>query len=153
VEDDFTGEARLAAIKLLARREHATLELRRKLIAKGFSADVAASVLTALGEEGYLSDERYAETYIRARTERGYGPVRICAELRERGISDDLIGRGLDEWDEQWIENAERARRKRFGKSIPSDWKERTRQARFLQYRGFSSEHIRRLFCLDGDAG
>jgi regulatory protein len=38
---------------------------------------------------------------------------------------------------------AREARRKRFGSAGPADFRERARQGRFLQYRGFSSEQIR----------
>jgi regulatory protein len=40
-------------------------------------------------------------------------------------------------------------RRKRFGDEPPQDYKERARQSRFLQYRGFTSDQIRQV--LDGD--
>ena len=44
---------------------------------------------------------------------------------------------------------ARAARRRKFGPEIPKDRKERSRQARFLQYRGFSTDHIRAV--LEGD--
>jgi recombination protein RecA len=42
-------------------------------------------------------------------------------------------------------------RTRRFGADLPAEWKERARQARFLQYRGFSSDHIRSAFGPDFD--
>ena len=44
---------------------------------------------------------------------------------------------------EDWAAIAREVRRKRFGVSPPGDYRERARQARFLQYRGFSAEQIR----------
>lgn len=135
-------------MRLLARREHAVHELQSKLEGRGYEHTLVAQVLEQLLRERLLSDERFTEGYVHYRGSRGRGPVRIRAELRERGVSDELIGRYLDPADRTWLEQAEAARRKRFGKTLPREWSERGRQARFLQYRGFSSEQIRSL--LDG---
>jgi regulatory protein len=64
-------------------------------------------------------------------------------ELRERGVADTDIDEALATADEDWVVVAREARRKRFGAAGPSDFGERARQGRFLQYRGFSSEQIR----------
>jgi regulatory protein len=53
------------------------------------------------------------------------------------------IEAGLDAAGEDWVAVAREARRRRFGVSPPGDYPERARQARFLQYRGFSHEQIR----------
>ena len=42
-----------------------------------------------------------------------------------------------------FVSLARAARARKFGSELPKDWKERSRQARFLQYRGFSTDHIR----------
>jgi regulatory protein len=42
-----------------------------------------------------------------------------------------------------FVSLARAARARKFGPDLPKDWKERSRQARFLQYRGFSTDHIR----------
>ena len=74
---------------------------------------------------------------------RGHGPLRIRMDLRERGVADTDIDEALDTADEDWVAVAREARRKRFGAAGPADFRERARQGRFLQYRGFSSEQIR----------
>jgi regulatory protein len=79
---------------------------------------------------------------------RGYGPQRIQAELRERGVDDKIQALYLDAGDCQWLEQVAQVRRKRFGETPPDDYKERARQARFLQYRGFTADQIREV--LDG---
>jgi regulatory protein len=73
---------------------------------------------------------------------RGQGPVRIRAELAQRGIDDEEAARLLRDAGVDWIESARAARRKRFGPARPVDYKERARQARFLQQRGFDSGQI-----------
>ncbi len=130
-------------MNLLARREHSTRELRDKLLARGFEDDEITPALQALSREGLLSDERFAESFIHSRLERGSGPVKIRAELRQRGVADEIIANWLDERDRAWLERAEAVRRKKFGSTLPVDYKEKARQARFLQYRGFSAEQTR----------
>ena len=132
-------------MNLLARREHSTQELRDKLLARGFEDDEITPALQTLSREGLLSDERFTESFVHSRVERGSGPVKIRAELRQRGVADEIITNWLDERDRVWLERAESVRCKKFGSALPVDYKEKARQARFLQYRGFSAEHTRQV--------
>ncbi len=136
------GAVRAAAISLLARRDFAQLELREKLTARGFDADSVASVLAELAGEHLLDDERYAQNYVSFHARRGHGPVRIAADLRQLGLPGELIEGALASGPD-WHEQALRARVAKFGAKPPASWPEKARQARFLQYRGFSSDHIR----------
>ena len=136
---------RATAMNLLARREHSTQELRGKLLTRGFEDDEIVPALQTLSREGLLSDERFTESFIHSRMERGSGPVKIRAELRQRGVADEIISDWLDERDRMWLERAETVRCKKFGSALPVDYKEKARQARFLQYRGFSAEHTRQV--------
>ena len=130
---------------LLARREHGTAELRSKLLARGHDPAEVDPALEALSREGLLSDERFVEAFVHGRIERGQGPVRIRAELRQRGVPDALIDAWLDERDPAWLERAEAVRRRKFGADPPADYREQARQGRFLQYRGFTAEQTRRV--------
>jgi regulatory protein len=136
------------ALRLLARREHSEFELRHKLIGRHFSDSIVESVVMQLVDEGLLSDQRFAEVYARSRFERGYGPLRIRAELRERGVSGDLAEQMLAGLSQCWVESAGRQRSKRFGRHFPNDYRERTKQMRFLQQRGFSSDQIQAVFAV-----
>jgi len=132
------------------------VELQRKISAywqkknpDDVVADVLAEVLEKLQTEGLVSDERFTEAFVRYRKNNGYGPMRIQAELRERGVSDKIQASYLDNslnfGDAQWLEQAAQARCKRFGDALPKDYKEWARQARFLQYRGFTSDQSRQV--------
>ncbi len=133
---------REAALGLLARRDHATHELGRKLKERGFDAVAIAPVLAELAANRFLDDERFAEHFVSYHAARGQGPVRIGAELRQLALSADVINRHL-EAAVDWRELARRARRKKFGAAVPRDFKARAKQARFLEYRGYSAEQIR----------
>jgi regulatory protein len=134
--------ARTTAVALLARRDFASGELIQKLRSQGYDAAVAAAVVADLIEARMLDDARYAENYVAYHSGRGHGPVRIGADLRSMGVAADLIGAALATGPD-WRELARAIRIRKFGAEPPEAWSERTRQARFLQYRGFSSDHIR----------
>ncbi len=110
---------------------------------------VIDDVLAQLQNEGLVSDERFTEAFVRYRNNNGYGSQRIQAELRERGVSEKIALIYLDFGDPQWFERALSVRNKRFGEDKPKDLKERARQARFLQYRGFTADQAGQV--LDGD--
>jgi regulatory protein len=131
-------------VALLARREHSRLELERKLRQRGMDGADLAPVLDELAAANLQSDARFAEHYARGRAERGYGPLRIRAELQARGIGSAGVATALASLEADWAGQACLAREKRFGPDRPADLKERARQTRFLLQRGYSQEQIRR---------
>jgi regulatory protein len=136
---------------LLARRDHSRLELERKL-ARGFDTGTVGRVLDGLTREGLLVEPRFVECFIRERFRRGQGPIRIRGELEQRGIDVSDVLAGLAEADCDWRESAAQVRVKRFGGEVPRDFKERARQAKFLQYRGFEADQIRAALDMAGDS-
>jgi regulatory protein len=141
---------RVAAIALLARRDFAGAELHAKLLSKGFDAAAVEEVITGLAARGVLDDRRLAENYVNWHAQRGQGPIRIAAELRRHGVPDVLVDAALAGGPD-WRALASRARRAKFGRQPPASWADKARQARFLQYRGFSSDHIRAATGADPD--
>ncbi|NOX91190.1 MAG: regulatory protein RecX [Gammaproteobacteria bacterium] len=136
---------RRKAVDLLMRREHAVAELQKKLNARDYDANIVAEVIEQLLDEGLVSDARFTEAFVRYRCNNGHGPRRIQSELHERGVSEKIQAAYLDIGDSRWFEHAAQVRSKRFGDAQPENFKERARQARFLQYRGFTSEQIREV--------
>jgi len=142
IENDVDEQAVCAAaMKLLVRREHSRLELRHKLERKGCPVALIDRVLSSLEAEGALSDARFAELYASSRSERGYGPLRIRAELRERGVSEAVIDECLEPYRDAWLAQLARVQGKRFGRA--DDFVQRARQTRFFQARGYTAEQIR----------
>jgi regulatory protein len=136
------GACERTALDLLARREHSRRELERKLRARGFDEELIAPTLDALEESGALASARFTASFIRARAAKGQGPARIRAELAERGIDRNQADALLRDADIDWSALAASVRGKRFGADRPTDFKERARQMRFLEYRGFDSGQI-----------
>ena len=85
------------------------------------------------------------------RARRGHGPARIRHELRKAGVAADVVESAVKTGEDapDFLKLARAVRARKFGAEIPQDRKERARQARFLQYRGFSTDHIRAV--LEGD--
>ena len=137
------ARVRAKALALLARREHSAQELGRKLLERGYERTAVEAVLSSLEAQKLLSDARFVQEFVAARVRRGSGPLKIREELRGRGVSGELVDEAVRAHQEGWAAGAAEARRKRFGGKLPKDMKERARQARFLQQRGFSMEHIR----------
>ena len=133
------------AMQWLARREHSRRELQDKLIKKGCDAALATEVVNKMESEHLVSDDRFMESLIRVRRSKGYGPVRIQKELLEKGVESEAISNCLDVTGQGWLEDIRRVQRKKFGGKIPKSYAERARQARFLQYRGFTYDQIQQL--------
>jgi len=129
-------------VYMLGMREHSTQEMLDKLNARSESSDVVLAVVDELLENDYLSDERFTQSYVRSRANRGFGPIKIKAELKSKGISSRLIGDYLDGGSSQWFDVAREQYEKKYSSVNVKDYKEWTKRARFLQGRGFTMEHI-----------
>ena len=143
MSSDEAQRARKKALDLLARREHSHAELSAKLAARGFEVAIVQDVLRELADQGLLDETRFAEAFVAARSRRGMGPRRLRAELRQRGLADPAIDQALADPAFDWLELADKVRRKKFGDAPPADIRERARQTRYLEYRGFDSDAIR----------
>ncbi len=144
-EPDLAWEIEQAAVRLLAGREHSRGELGRKLAGRGYPPPLIDEVLESLERRGWLSEHRYAESYIASRRRKGYGPLRIRAELRERGVASAVIDDQLDDSAAAWSVLMAEVAERRFGSDPACDRREQARRGRFLQQRGFSPEMIRQL--------
>jgi regulatory protein len=142
--------ARVAALDALARRDHASEDLRRKLLEKGYDAAVVAPLLDALRAEKLLDDQRYTENFVAYHAARGQGPLRIRADLRRHGLEGIPVEACLDAFPD-WIVQLRKTRQKKFGATLPDNYADKQCQARFLGYRGFTSAQIRTALGFDID--
>ena len=132
------------AITLLARRDYSSGELTRKLTERGYLEHAVEPVVEELLASNKLNDDRYSQNFVAYRARRGHGPARIRNDLKTSGLDRSTIDEAVKgEEAPDFLALARSVRARKFGPEIPSDRKERARQARFLQYRGFSTDHIR----------
>ncbi len=135
-------------MRLLARREHSKRELLQKMALRQLATTPSRVVIDELAEEGLQSDIRFAESYSRVRVQKGFGPIRIGYELRERGIDEFDLDSLLEEMGEAWMPLLYKVYENKYGGKFTGDFKEFAKQSRFLQHRGFTSEQIKMLFTM-----
>lgn len=131
---------RVRAMRYLARREHSRAELHDKLSPYAQEGEDIAAVLDELEGRGWLSDARAATQLVAAKRSR-FGLQRITHELRQKGIAEELISVSLPSLKESELEAAHAVWQKKFG-TLPLDAREKAKQMRFLQSRGFSMDVI-----------
>ena len=131
---------RARAMRLLARREHSRAELERKLSHIAHEGDDVGTVIEELAQRGWLSDARYAEQTVRAKARR-FGPLKVAHDLRAKGVADEAIEAAFRVAGDDGAADIERVWRTRFS-ATPVNDRERARQVRFLQGRGFRLDDI-----------
>jgi regulatory protein len=139
---DSQSKIQRAVLDMLSRRDYTRLEITQKLKSKGHSQDTTEPVITELVQAGMINERRLAESYIHSRRCKGYGPHRISSELKARGITAEMIAELLEITDNSWFAEAHKIWLKHFKGKMPCDFKNRVKQIRFLQYRGFTLEQI-----------
>lgn len=129
------------AIQYLARREYTRKELVDKL-AK-LSPDNIEAVLDSLESEGYQSDRRFTESFVRMRAAQGHGLNRIRFDLQKKGVSSNLLNEVLEELCVDWYEQAAEVYSRKYASVLKdSDYKEKSKRMRFMSQRGYSMDEI-----------
>ena len=113
---------------------------------RGAPASVAAEVLADLTARGYLDDAAFARHWVATRSARGYGPARLRAELRARGVAGSLVDAALAAQGDDEVERARAVARRRLPALQRAD---RTRAAARLRdhlvRRGYSAAIVSRV--------
>jgi regulatory protein len=129
------AKLRSLAFALLAKREYSAQSLKSKLIAFGGNEADVDILVQELISGNYQSDERMAGMLVRSNMRKGRGPSRIQQDLKKHHIDRELAEDNIQQVN--WLQQAIELRARKFGAEIPQDQKEKARQLRFLQYRGF----------------
>tara|TARA_B110000977_G_C11015179_1_gene469152 strand:- start:455 stop:955 length:501 start_codon:yes stop_codon:yes gene_type:complete len=133
----------LSAMNMLAMREHSRFELEKKLGKKSEDNALIAQVLNKLESDNLLDDKRFAQMFMRSKANGGFGPYKIKQELQAKGVGKAIIIDTLIELDIDWFKNATELYLKRVACVTNIDMKEKHKQSRYLQSRGFSGEIAR----------
>ena len=124
------------ALRYLSRREHSRQELRKKLLPYAESDIELDELMTKLEAQSWLSDERFAESLVRRKSER-YGSLKIVEELKQQGIEGDSL---FEIKERLKVSDAMRAWelwQRKFDSTITKDPKEKAKQMRYLVSKGF----------------
>lgn len=132
-----------AALGLLARREHSVKELMTKLAGRCADEDMLDNVIFSLQESGYVSDQRFVESFLRQRVNQGYGPKKIQFDMRDKGISADMLDLAMQEQEIDWFALALDVYRRKFRSEESFDAKGYAKRMRYMMQRGFDAEQTR----------
>jgi len=140
--DATLNNLKRASLGWLGRREFSRHGMQVRILRRFPDAEPAnvESVLAWLEEQNYLNDGRFGAMLIRYRVGRGQGPMRVRQALQAEKLASDLIEQLLAEADIDWFAQAIETHQRRFANKLAADAKEKARQLRFLQYRGFTAE-------------
>ena len=128
----------------LARREHTGKEILSKLKNRVESVELLKAEINKLEEEGLIDNKRFAEQYIYSRSLRGYGPLRIEQELKQRGVNEDVSQPLMHDID--WNSFAIEVLNKKTAGIFPDETKQILKKKKFMNYRGFDFNQIEEAF-------
>ena len=137
---------RQRALEYLGKREYSYAELGQKLktyLAEDEDFEVITAILDDFKTRGWLSDKRFTEQIVHARQAK-FGVAKIAHELREKGVSAELIAGAVEQVKGNELDNAVEIWRKKF-KGAPENRDEWAKQTRFLQSRGFGFDTIKKV--------
>lgn len=136
------------ALRMLTRREHCEAEVRQKLKIRGFDDIAMDCAIEELKNYGYLSDARYAEAFLRFRSQRGEALWMAAAKARQRGVDEEALQQALAEAEGAYdaleacralLKSRDPQRLRRKDERV---WQ---RHARFLRNKGYDAGTILRV--------
>jgi regulatory protein len=93
-------QARALCLRLLTARARTRAELAEQLTKRGYPDDVSTHVLDRLAAVGLVDDVGFAEQWVRSRrVNAGKGNRALAAELRTKGVDNDVITAALADID------------------------------------------------------
>lgn len=152
------------AVQLLAQRDHSSYELTNKII-QFFTKKIkcsedeyyeqlnqlkieTADVIQYCTNQNWMNDTQYIEKYIVMRANKGYGRYKIAMELKQRGLSTDLIHELLRILDINWVYNAHKQLLKKFKQVNVKNISEKQKVMQFLVTRGYTQDDIKDVYNL-----
>lgn len=130
------------AITLLAKKDYSSGSLHRLLSKLTENEEDVDRVVRRLSDNHYLNDTQLINNLIDKYIKKLHGPTRIKQEIRQKGFSQELIEQKIEASGIDWYSMAKEARIKKFSDTPPSEQKEKAKQIRYLQYKGFSMDMI-----------
>ena len=128
----------------LSRREHSEKEIYLKFVNLVNSKDTLLEEILKLKKEGLISNQRYAEAYIRSRFHSGFGPIRIKYELEKKGVIEAIIKTAFQETDLDWDDKLKSEFKKKYESNVMKSSND-NKISKFFLYRGFDLEKISKL--------
>ncbi|OCG02180.1 regulatory protein RecX [Gilliamella sp. wkB112] len=152
------------AVQLLAQRDHSSYELTQK-ITLFFSKKIKCSedeypdqlnqlklkihqVIEYCISKNWVNDAEFIEKYIIMRANKGYGKYKISAELKKRGLANNLTHTLLQQSSINWSNIASRQLIKKFKQFDPKNKQQQLKGMQFLITRGYTQDDIKTVYYL-----
>jgi len=147
-EQESLENARSKILRWLCYRSRSCREAELYLQKYGYGRSVIRKILAEMQEYRYLDDLRFTEEHIQYCLQRGFGPIRVCTELNNKGVDRELIRetmKGYFSPEQDLLRAAALVERRLMRDFGPPDDKWLRRQVSFLKGRGFSAKVIAEL--------
>lgn len=90
--DSSYAKAKKTAMNMLAMRDHASGELREKLLKRDFLPEAVDALIAKLRKSRLLNDEEFADSYVRAhRQRRKLSRTALKRELSKKGLAPEIV--------------------------------------------------------------
>src|SRR5690606_2214906 len=130
-------------IWLLSRKEYSEKEIKDKFIKKEYAPNECEDVIAYLKERKYLSDERFAESYVRYGLNNKWGLGKIKQKIiYEKGISKEVLNIILEDLDIDETENIKNIINSKYRKLDLNDPKSKQKVFRGLASKGFQINDV-----------
>jgi len=149
------------AVQLLAQRNHSSVELKQKLSLFYFKKyadeltidnnDINSQINTIIQyciSHHWIDDIHYIEQYIDMRSRKGYGPIRVMGELKQRGLDLILIHNVFNKKNIDWCEIGLKQAQKKFQQFDKKNFQQKVKLFQFLTSRGFQQDEINQIYSL-----
>jgi regulatory protein len=143
--EPITDPAKLRARALywLGKKDYSVKDFQTKLDKVCELDELKSDLLDDLIKRDWLSDERYMQGFVRQKLASGLGLMRIRQELQMHGIKSDELSNYVEELEIDWFEQALNTYQKKYGYDQVTDFKEKSKRFRYMQYRGFGPDEIK----------
>lgn len=131
--------AKKKAVRLLTLMPRSRKELSERLSNDGYPLEIVEKVIKLMEEWGLIDDYKYAESFIRDKSER-FGSKRIRYELKRKGVDDECVQAAYDDLDIDEASIASDLLRKKYREYIPGE--EKGKAYHYLLRKGFDYEII-----------
>jgi regulatory protein len=135
------------ALRMIGRRPHSILEIKRKLKEQGFEVDIIGSALDTLKQQNYVNDEEFAKALTESRIHyQRKGRNYVRQELQQRGVSKELIQGAIDQINpEEEYQTALTLAKKKWDLTTGTNQDKRRKTLSFLMRRGFTGAVVSKV--------
>ena len=150
-KDQGIKQAYSKMAQLCSRSEQCSADIRKKIMAYEIVEEIVDEIIDKLIEEKFIDDERYVRAYVKDKFKfNKWGKIKIRYYLRAKGLSDDIIERGLETIDEEKYKTLLIKTMKDKAKTIKKKnrFEKMGQIIRYTQSRGFEPELIHRYMNL-----